>query len=177
VRSDTGDPRRNPTTASALSPGLSPSGGKPRGGSGRGRGGRAGGASHPSMLVAASPFPLRRSGCRGSRLSVRPCPVRRECPASSGRAVDVEPQSRAGPLDDGNGRHRQAFGLEKQARAARRPAYRRRAAHGDARRGETSGVVRRPGGAREHPHFRPALAARSLPRHKLEGRAAKFARS
>jgi hypothetical protein len=42
--------------------------------------------------------------------------------------------------------------------------------------GETSGIVRRREGAREHPHFRRALAARSLPRHKLEGRAAKFAR-
>ena len=38
--------------------------------------------------------------------------------------------------------------------------------------GETSRVVRRREGARGHPHFRRALAARSFPHRKLEGRAA-----
>jgi hypothetical protein len=39
--------------------------------------------------------------------------------------------------------------------------------------GETSGIVRRREGAREHPHFRRALAARSL-RRELEGWAANW---
>ena len=62
VRSDTGDPRRNSATASALKSGLSPERGGPCGGLGRGR--------HRSWL----PRPFRRfitPVCRKSRLSAK----------------------------------------------------------------------------------------------------------